>query len=122
MKRRWVTADFGGDERTFQLRLGEIRQLEEKHGTLLELAQAIGAGKQKLWDVRETIRLGLIGGGMEAEAALALVKAEVDEAPAGEHALLAHAVLLGAYAGFDDEKKSPAMNRKARRKTASTSR
>jgi len=67
-------------------------------------------------DVRETIRLGLIGGGMPASAALALVQRYVDPVPLLENVPAARAIvqvlLVGAPDGEQPGKKKAAKVKK----------
>lgn len=85
-------------------------------GNLLALEQACNAGVAAInarlatgtWyvnDVRETIRLGLIGGGMSAEDAMKCLKANVDANPRGlaPSVLTAMAVLEAALIGVPDD-------------------
>ena len=54
-------------------------------------------------DVREILRLGLIGGGMKPFEALAMVKRYVEERPLLESMLVAAAVMQAALAGVPDD-------------------
>lgn len=76
--------DWADEEHTFRLGLKEIRELQEhKHIGVgpLALFKRIEAGEWKIDDLRETIRLGLIGGGMKPEMALKKVRRYVDDFP-----------------------------------------
>jgi len=98
-------ATFGDGRHCFQLRLGELEELQEKcdAGPPLILAR-LGAGQWRTGDVRETVRLGLIGGGMKPVEALALVERYLDQRPDWmENALLARGVLAAALIGVEDE-------------------
>jgi hypothetical protein len=68
-----------------------------------EVLNRLQEGKWRFNDVRETIRLALIGGGKTEDEALALVKAHVDNPPpAGgqmANALVAHAVIQAWLVG-----------------------
>jgi hypothetical protein len=71
---------WAGDERLFRLRLGELRELQ----TLCdagpeEIKDRILLGKWRVDDLREVLRLGLIGGGMDPIKAIALMKQHFDE-------------------------------------------
>lgn len=96
-----VTFDWGDGTYTFRLGLGEIRQLQEKTGLgPLALFNRIDSDNWMVDDLRETLRLGLVGFGMKDAKALALIKANFDERPkinAKEPAMrILHAFLLGA--------------------------
>ena len=79
-----IKFDWGDEEHTFRLGLKEIRELQEhKHVGVgpLVLFNRIQTGAWKIDDLRETIRLGLIGGGMKPEVALQKVRRYVDDFP-----------------------------------------
>lgn len=110
---------FGDGEHRFRLAIGELRELEEKRdaGSPLILRRLM-SNEYRVDDVREIIRLGLIGGGMPATDAIKLVKRYVDDRPAWhENAMLASAVLGAAIMGVPDEEpgKSQAGEAKAPR-------
>jgi hypothetical protein len=70
-----ITLDFGDGTHTFRLRLGELRELQDKTDCGPELLHAkMQAKAWRVDDVRETLRLGLIGGGMKPIEALTLIK------------------------------------------------
>jgi hypothetical protein len=60
-------------------------------------------GTWKLNDVRETIRLGLMGGGKSPEMALAIVKLHVDMNPLAQSVILAREVLRAALVSVPGE-------------------
>lgn len=65
-----VRCEWGGAMRRFRLAIGQIEELQEATGTgPYVLGQRLIDGEWRIADVRETIRLGLIGGGMGAERA-----------------------------------------------------
>jgi hypothetical protein len=80
-----------GEDQFCLAKVGLILDLEEKCKAPFAVIMArLESGAWGLNDVRETIRLGLIGGGMNPEKAMAAVKNHVDENPKG----LAHSVLV----------------------------
>jgi hypothetical protein len=104
-----LAAEFGGEERLFRLAWGELIELQEKRdaGPAVVLAR-LSLGQWHLQDVTETIRLGLIGGGMEPAAAARLVRQHVEQKPwdlGGENGLvvLAVKILAAATHGVEDE-------------------
>lgn len=100
-----VDLDFGDGPHRFRLAIGELEELQEKTGIgpFLLLNRLIG-GDWRLADVREALRLGLIGGGMEPIPALNLVRRYVDERPAWlANAALARLVLMAALSGAPEE-------------------
>jgi len=104
-----VVAEFGGDERDFCLRWGELIELQESRdaGPAWILSK-FGANTWQIQDVSEILRLGLIGGGMVAMQARKLVRAYVEERPfdlGGDTglAILAVRVLAAGLHGSPDE-------------------
>jgi hypothetical protein len=105
---------WAGGEDTFCLaKVGLILDLEEKcKAGIGVIAARLESGSYGVNDVRETIRLGLIGGGAKPEQAMSKVRNHVDENPLAYSVLVAlgvvHAVIFGAPAddqvGADDDK------------------
>lgn len=96
---------FGDGEHKFRLAIGELEELQEKcdAGPLLVLRRLMG-GEWRTDDVGETIRLGLVGAGMDSVKAVVLVKRYVHQRPAWiENAMLAQAILGMALFGPQDE-------------------
>jgi hypothetical protein len=90
-----VTLAWADGEYTFRLAIAQLRELQEKcDAGPLELYRRMFSGKWRLDDVRETIRLGLIGGGqVPPAAALKLVIRYVDDRPLMESVDVARVVL-----------------------------
>jgi hypothetical protein len=120
-----IALQFGGEERTFRLALGQWRKVQEKCDAgpaelLARLAPMFAARQQGLkvsqmlthgllgtWrvdDVREVILQGLLGGEMPGPAAFELVKAWVDERPIFENVELAYQIVMASVFGAEDEK------------------
>lgn len=79
------TAFFGDGEQKFAFTATEIFELEELTGAGIGLLVArVAAGQFGFRDIREVIRLGLIGAGMASSAAFNLVARYVDHRPLGE--------------------------------------
>jgi hypothetical protein len=99
-----IVLPWADGEYTFRLGLGEFRELQEKckagppaiHRRLL-------TGEWFIDDIRETVRLGLIGGGLEPARALSKVQRYVDGRPPNENIFTALSVLHVALNGVDDE-------------------
>lgn len=104
-----VVCDFGGEERRFRLRIGELRELQEKINEKRgahpigpwSLLQLVIRGDAWPDDLREIIRLGLIGGGTRVELVPGLVKRYVDEQPIRDSWSVAMLVLGKAIVGDD---------------------
>lgn len=94
----------------FRLRIGQLRELQEQCGDSgpAVIAFRLQTSQWRVDDVIEPIRLGLIGAGMAAPKALAMIKTHV-EAGEGDkmlldHVHIAHAIVLASYAGVETEK------------------
>lgn len=91
---------FGDGEYTFRLAIGQLNELDEKcdAGPMEQMARLQG-GTWRLKDLRETIRLGLIGGGLAPADAFRMVRRYVDDRPLAESVPIAQAVLYAAVIG-----------------------
>lgn len=100
-----VEIDFGDDTYRFRLALGELEELQEKTGVgPFKLMQRLIGGEWSTTDVRETLRLGLMGGGVDPTKALNLVRRYVDErANWYANSMLAQAVVQAAIIGAPEE-------------------
>ncbi|WP_342643445.1 gene transfer agent family protein [Rhodoligotrophos ferricapiens] len=109
-----VSLVWAGDEREFRLGIDECLALEERRNTGLgEVLYRLSTNAWRIEDIRETLRLGLIGAGVEGKKARELVEAQVSPGKLAMHVLTAQAVLLAAIAGDandagDDEGKAEA--------------
>jgi hypothetical protein len=104
-----IVAEFGGDEYDFCLRWGELIELQESRdaGPAWILSK-FSANTWQVQDVSEILRLGLIGGGMEAGKARKLIRNHVELKPfdlGGDVglAILAVKVLAAGLHGSPDE-------------------
>lgn len=97
----WADGDY-----TFRLAIAQLEELQEKTdcGPLF-LLNRINSAEWRVQDLRETIRLGLIGGGMAPTDALKLVKRYVDDRPLIESIKPASAILTAAIIGARDGEK-----------------
>lgn len=85
-------------------KVGLLLDLEDKCKAPFSVIMArLENGAWSLNDVRETIRLGLIGGGMKPEAAMAVVRRHVDENPLAHSVLVAYEVVKAAMFGVPDD-------------------
>lgn len=83
-----INLSWGDGEHRFRLPIGQLRELEEKRGAgLFELFAKMVQRTCRIDDIREILRLGLIGGGigqtdgMNAKAAMDLVDRYMDDWP-----------------------------------------
>jgi len=107
-----VNLTWGDGDQVFNIsKIGQALELQDKCGAGVgTIMNRLLTGSFMFNDFRETIRLGLIGGGMEPSAALTLTKRYVDERPWRESVLVATAIISSAMVGVPDEKvgKEPA--------------
>jgi hypothetical protein len=88
----------------FCLKWGFVIELQEKCDAGPHyILQRLQIGQWLVQDISETIRLGLIGGGMEPGKALGLVQTYVEARPLLENHGLAMAILAAAIMGVPDE-------------------
>ena len=93
-------AFLGDADRTFRLEGTHILELERLTGQGIgTLCANVFAGRFGLNEVRETIRLGLIGGGCDPKEAVALLETYIDPRPLSEGYALAVAILDARFSG-----------------------
>ncbi len=99
-----VEQPFADGDYEFRLGWGQLSELQEKTdcGPYFLLSR-IDSGEWRIEDISETIRLGLIGGGMVPKDALGLVKRYVLDRPPMENLPLAHVVLMAGLMGAPEE-------------------
>jgi hypothetical protein len=100
-----IEIDFGGGAQRFRLAMGEMEELQEATGVgPYRCLQRLVSGEWHVRDIRDTVRLGLIGGGMSAHDALTLTRRYVEERPDWIlNASVAISVLSAALAGAPEE-------------------
>ncbi len=99
-----VTFDWADGTYTFRLGLAQLQELQEKCDAGPEFIRArIASGFPNALDLRETIRLGLVGGGTKPETAIRLVRRYVDDAPRLNSHGPALAILQACLAGVPDD-------------------
>ena len=92
-------------EHTFRLRIGELITLQEKcDAGPYQIALRLGDGTWRVNDIRETLRLGLVGAGTKQEDARRLIEQHVDRVPWMDNVENAQAVILAAVMGMEDER------------------
>jgi hypothetical protein len=110
-----VTLDWADGTYTFRLSVKGIIELEEKCGAPFgQIFTRLTTGLFAVNDVVETIRIGLIGGGMKPTEAKKLIDRYA--MPVGDNQHLARAIIMGAMFGFEV---SPLGNQKAATETES---
>ena len=99
---------FAGRERDFLLRVGEIGRLEIACGAGIgAVLQRVAIGQYGLADIRETVRLGLIGGGATSAEAESLVSAYIDPCPLDDALGLAAEILAATLRHLPDADPKP---------------
>lgn len=113
----WADGDYD-----FRLRVKELEELQEITNCGPHfLFRRVSSGDWWVRDLRETIRLGLIGGGMEAVKAKTLVERYFDPGPYLQHVATVQAILGACIAGAPDgEKPGKRGAAKARTKSSQT--
>lgn len=95
-----IRQSWGDGEHTFRLRIGELRELEDKRNAgAFEIYQRLASGAWRVDDITETLRLGLIGGGMATHLALGYVAKYVRPTTFLENVVVARMVLMAALFG-----------------------
>lgn len=102
-----IDLDFGDGTYKFRLPWGQLSALQEAcdAGPYLVYTRLL-TGAWRMEDISNTIRLGLIGGGLEPQKALALVRTYVEARPPLETIAIAQGVLGAGLQGVPDEKQS----------------
>lgn len=97
-----VEVVWGDGPHRFRLPLGQLRELQDKcNAGPQEILGRLSGSTWRVDDVRETIRLGLIGGGMKPTEAYILTSRYVDDQPLLENVPVAQSVLLAALVGSE---------------------
>lgn len=95
---------WAGDARKFRLGIAELLALQEKRDSgPLEIVNRLQFGTWRIEDIQETIRIGLIGAGVDLKTARSLVEENVREGRISANVLIAQAILLNALAGDPQE-------------------
>lgn len=100
-----IELDWPDETRTYRLRIGQLRELQEKCGNRgpMTIWKALVGGEWLVDDVIQPIRLGLIGAGMSKEDALQLVNKHCSDGQLRDCVLIAQAIILRAVTGPADE-------------------
>lgn len=91
----------GGEDQFCLSKVGLILDLEEKcKAGIGIIAARLESGAYGINDVRETIRLGLIGGGATPDRAMSAIKNHVDEQPLAHSVLVAYEIIRNVIFGI----------------------
>lgn len=102
-----VTLVWGDGEHRFRLDLAGIEEIEAKcECSLFDIARRSSAHARdiKVRELREVLRCGLIGGGLDPAKAFVLVRRYLDERPLDESRDAAYAVILAGLARVEGDK------------------
>ena len=81
----------------FRLRIGELITLQEKcDAGPFHIYKRLSEGTWLINDIRETLRLGLIGGGLPQETARQLIEQHVDRVPLLDNVVNATSVIIAS--------------------------
>lgn len=97
-----VTFHWGDGEHTFRLGLKEVRELQDNPRINigpLALFHRIERDDWFIDDLREVIRIGLIGGGMKPDQASKLIARYFDDFPPSDHKIPAMTILSAFLIG-----------------------
>ncbi len=98
-----VNLEWAGGHHLFKLGIGELEKLDDlcDAGPAF-MAQALASGTWRTKYVVETVRWGLVGGGMDVVEANRLIKTFIDGTPLMQHSITAQAVLMACLVGADE--------------------
>lgn len=99
------STDWADGTYTFRLGLAELEELERRFDrSIFVIATRLGERQATSSEIREVLRIGLIGGGETSAAdALALVRRYVDERPLEESRDVAYAIALASLLRLSPE-------------------
>lgn len=99
-----VEFEWGDGLHKFRLGLDEARELQTKTGVgPYRLMRRIAEGDWLIDDLRETIRIGMVGGGADPAAAMNLIRTYFDKHPKTKNIEPALRILHAFHIGADDE-------------------
>lgn len=100
-----ITAEFGGRDEKFRLGLAELEELQDVTGRGPEwLANRFRDGDWRVKDLRQVLRIGLIGGGLDLKDAEARCRRYFDEIPRLiDHKSIAFTLLMTALLGPEED-------------------
>jgi hypothetical protein len=115
-----ITLGWGDGRYTFRLGYGELLLLQEAcDAGPAFIANRLASGHWRTQDVRETIRLGLMGAGMSQADALTKITRFVDNVAWAQNCLIAYAILQAAIIGPQDEAVGKAQGARKRKASGS---
>jgi len=104
-----ITRELSGRNYRFDLNPDQIKELERLSGAGIgAIWQRVATLNFKFDDLRETVRLGLIGGGVSIPEASAIVKFAIDGRPVNEFFEVPMAILKAVFEGAEPAAKAEA--------------
>lgn len=101
---RAVELSWPGGRHTFALRIGELRELQDRlNAGPEEVFNRIRSGNWRVNDLVEVVRIGLVGGGMDRDEAGRQIATLIDTTPLSEFKFVAIAALASAIIGYEDD-------------------
>ena len=99
-----IELDWGDGRHKFALPIGQLRELQDKcDAGPNRILQRLSGVDWRIDDIREVMRLGLIGGGTKPTDAHLMCVRYVDNRPFMESRLHAQAILMKALVGDPDD-------------------
>ncbi|WP_454684885.1 gene transfer agent family protein [Ancylobacter moscoviensis] len=99
-----IELDWADGTYAFRLAIGQLAELQEKtNAGPLVLFERLRTGTWRVEDITNTVRLGLIGGGMAPADALKKVRTYVEERPWTENVPVAMMIVMAALYGSPEE-------------------
>lgn len=105
LKPTCVYRQFAGKRVKFELRIGDLLELERLCGSGIGAIYLRLAAQPGWLDIREPIRLGMLGGGMAEPDVDMLMLAYVDKGPIGRLVPLAYEIVNALFNGVDEPPK-----------------
>lgn len=104
-----IVMAFGDDDYLFRFTVKQIAELQEKcKAGIGTIYRRVAMGEYYAEDLTESVRLGLIGGGVEATKARVLIERYLDPIPMLNRLEYAQAILAACVVGYEppeDQKK-----------------
>jgi len=114
-----ITLPWADGNHTFRLAWdGLIKLQEARDAGPLVVLKRLATDDCLVEDISHTIRLGLIGGGMEPPKALQMVRDYVESRPPIENRMLAYGILAIAWHGPEDENVGKRQRRRSKKPSA----
>ncbi|TCK31236.1 tail tube GTA-gp10-like protein [Ancylobacter aquaticus] len=99
-----IELDWADGTHVFRLAIGQLAELQDKtNAGPLVLFERLRTGSWRIEDITNTIRLGLMGGGMPPVDALKKVRTYVEDRPWTENVPTAMMVLMAALYGAPED-------------------